>query len=448
MRPSWNIHNGNGKSFVKWLYPGMQVKRWLLLMMLGITIISLGAAYILREIYVVYTFPEVVRYLTLQFLPRYVRGILFLTIGISTIVIAITRLNRSLLSAFVPAGKIDDLAQAVYNHRQLKRGPKIVAIGGGTGLSTLLKGLKEHTNNLTAIVTVADDGGSSGRLRRELGVLPPGDFRNCIAALADSESLMTQLLQYRFGEGSGLKGHSFGNLFIVAMSGVVGSFEEAIKESCRVLAVRGQILPSTLDNVTLSAYTEDDQMIRGESNIPSTGKRIKRVYLEPEDALSYPEAVHAIREADLIVIGPGSLYTSILPNLLVGGISDAIRRSSATKMYICNVATQPGETDYYTVQDHVEAIQRHIGDGMLQYVLANGNFGHNIPAEWNANPVYANGPLPEGITIVVSDVVSQDNPLRHDPAKLSTAIVQTYYSKESLRRRREEDQLEAEAVGA
>ncbi|MSQ15451.1 MAG: YvcK family protein [Dehalococcoidia bacterium] len=443
MKPLWNnLSNGNRRSYLKWLYPGMEVKRWLGLMMLGITIISLGAAYILRELYSSYTFPEVVWYLTLQFLPRYLRGILFFGVGIGTIGIAITRLNKSLLSAFIPPGQVEDIAQAVYNHRQLKRGLKIVAIGGGTGLSALLKGLKEYTGNLTAIVTVADDGGSSGRLRRELGVLPPGDFRNCIAALADSEALMTRLLQYRFGEGSGLKGHSFGNLFIVAMSGVVGSFEEAIKESCRVLAVRGQILPSTLANVTLSAHTEDNQTVRGESNIPNSGKRIKRVYLEPEDALPYPEAIRAIEEADLIVIGPGSLYTSILPNLLVGGLSEAIRRSSGTKMYVCNVATQPGETDYYTLRDHTDAITRHVGEGMFQYVLANGTFGHKIPAEWNVDPVYSHGPVPEGAVLVVGDLVSKESPLRHDPDKLSTAIIQAYYSRESLKKKREEEKLE------
>lgn len=445
MKRPWT-NGSNGRSFIKWLYPGMQVKRWLLLLMVGITIISLGVAYILREIYVFYRFPEIVQYLTLQFLPRYIRGILFLGVGFGIVALAIIRLNKSVLSAFMPDGKNEDLAEVLYNYRQLKRGPKVVAIGGGTGLSTLLKGLKEYTGNLTAIVTVADDGGSSGRLRKDFGVLPPGDIRNCIAALADSESLMSKLLQYRFEDGSGLKGHSFGNLFIVAMSEVVGSFEEAVKESCRVLAVRGQILPSTLENVTLSANMEDDETVRGESNITSSGKRIKGVYLEPDGAVAHPEAVRAIEEADILVIGPGSLFTSILPNLLVEGITQAIRRSQGTKMYICNVATQAGETDYYTVQDHVEAIQRHRGEGLFQYVVANGNFGYTIPKELKSNPVYSDGHLPQDVTLVVADVVSSENPLRHDPNKLSAAIFRLYYSRESVKRRREEEQLEP--VGA
>ena len=261
-----------------------------------------------------------------------------------------------------------------------------MAIGGGAGLSVLLRGLKEHTDNLTAIVTVADDGGSSGRLRRELGVLPPGDFRNCIAALADAEPLMTRLMQYRFSEGSGLEGHSFGNLFIVAMSGVVGNFEQALRETSRVLAVHGQILPSTLENVTLTAQVSGDQTVRGESNIPESGRSISRVYLEPQEAEAYTEAVQAILEADMVILGPGSLYTSVLPNLLVDGISQAICSSNSLKVYVCNVATQPGETDNYSVEDHAEAIMRHVGADLFHYLLHHDTNQHVVPPTAKLGP--------------------------------------------------------------
>ena len=303
---------------LKWFYPGMHVKRWLALMMLGVVIMGLGGAYVLREAYVSYTFPGFVYYLTLQFIPRIWRGVMFMAASVSLILFALWHLNHSILSAVLPQRRQGSLISIIHSRRFLRRGPKIVAIGGGTGLSTLLRGLKEYSGNLIAIVTVADDGGSSGRLRKELGILPPGDVRNCIAALADAEPLMTKLFQYRFSDGSGLAGHSFGNLFIVAMSGVVGNFEEAIKQTSRVLAVRGQIIPSTLANVTLNAITEDEETIEGESNITGSDSRIKEVYLLPDNPQASPEAIRAILEADMIVVGPGSLFTSVLPNLLGG----------------------------------------------------------------------------------------------------------------------------------
>ncbi len=283
-------------NFIKWFYLGINVKRWLLLMAVGVAILGLGFSYFLREVYASYTFPDSAYYVTLQFLPRWFRGILFLSISAGIILFAFWRLSNSLLSALVRRSGDESLASVLYSSRYLARGPKIVAIGGGTGLSTLLRGLKEYSGNLTAVVTVADDGGSSGRLRRELGILPPGDVRNCIAALADAEPLMTRLFQYRFSEGSGLEGHSFGNLFIVAMSGVTGSFEEAIRETSRVLAVRGNILPSTLANVTLSANTEDEEVIHGESNITDSPSRIREVYLQPPNVEANPDAVRAILE--------------------------------------------------------------------------------------------------------------------------------------------------------
>ncbi len=412
--------------FLKWLYPGMHIKRWLLLLLVGISGIGLGLAYILREVYEVYTFPDVFYYVTLQFIPRYFRGALFLLISAAVIIVAVWRFNRSLILALIPNGRDDSLVNIVYQQRYLRRGPKTVAIGGGTGLSTLLRGLKEHTGNLTAIVTVADDGGSSGRLRRELGVLPPGDFRNCIAALADAEPLMTRLFQYRFGEGSGLEGHSFGNLFIVAMSGVTGSFEEAIRESSRVLAVRGQILPSTLANVILFAQTEDEATIQGESNIPHGGSPIKRVFLDPSKVPAYPEAMHAILEADLIIIGPGSLYTNNLPNLLVDGIKEAIWASPALKVYVCNVATQKGETDGFSVVDHVAALELHVGPGLFHFVLVNSNTGARFPEEWKVDAVDYRGEPLNGVNVVLVDVVNEENRLRHDPKRLASQLLRLY----------------------
>ena len=415
-------------NFFKWLYPGMHIKRWLLLLLVGIVIISLGFAYVLRQVYISYTFPNWVWYATLQFIPRYIRGALFMGTGVTLIVVAFWQLNRSLLSAMVPAGRENKLVDMVFTYRYLQRGPKVVAIGGGTGLSTLLRGLKEYTGNLTAVVTVADDGGSSGRLRRELGVLPPGDFRNCIAALADAEPLMTRLFQYRFQEGSGLEGHSFGNLFIVAMSAITGNFEQAIRESSRVLAVRGQILPSTLADVTLNARMEDEAVVSGESNIPHGDGHIKQVYLEPSDAEAYSEAVRAILDADLIVLGPGSLYTSVLPNLLVDGVAKALRASSAVKVYVCNVATQRGETDGYNVADHVAAIERHVGPGLFSYVLANSNTAATLPEEWHVSIVTPDEQPISGLQLVLADVVNEEYRLRHDPKKLGATLLKLYYS--------------------
>lgn len=251
---------------------------------------------------------------------------------------------------------------------------KVVVIGGGTGLSVLLRGLKEYTSNITAIVTVADDGGGSGVLREDLGMLPPGDIRSCLIALANTEPTMEKLLQYRFKEGN-LKGQSFGNLFIAAMDGIYGNFEMAIKETSNVLRITGKVLPVTLDNVSLIAHLDDGTMVEGESKIPKVvrerGAKIHKISMYPE--LSYPleESLKSIQEADLIVLGPGSLYTSVIPNLLVKNMIEHIGRAKAPVVYICNVMTQPGETDAYTLVDHVDAILRHTHEGFINYVVAN-----------------------------------------------------------------------------
>jgi len=420
--------------FLKWFYPGMHIKRWLALMIIGVAIMTFGLAYILREAYISgFTFPGFVYYLTLQFIPRYVRGGMFMFSAGGLILYAVWKLNHSIVSAVMPnRNGNESIVNMIYNQRALRRGPKIVAIGGGTGLATLLRGLKEYTTNLTAIVTVADDGGSSGRLRRELGILPPGDVRNCIAALADAEPLMTSLFQYRFSEGSGLAGHSFGNLFIVAMSGVVGNFEDAIRQTSRVLAVRGQIIPSTLANVTLCAKTDDARTIHGESSISETKAkgRIKEVFLLPEDPPAHPETVRAILEADMIILGPGSLYTSLLPNLLVEGVRRAFVASPALKVYVCNVATQPGETDGFSLSDHVTAIEEHTGGHFLHRVMVNDNLSGTLPNADRSQPVTVDSLLENGIRLVAADVVSERNRYHHDSKKLAQTLLRLYYDRD------------------
>ena len=317
--------------------------------------------------------------------------------------------------------------------------PKVVAIGGGTGLATLLRGLKSHTPHITAIVTVADDGGSSGRLRRELGLLPPGDFRNCIAALAEDEALITQLFQYRFGQGEALKGHSFGNLFITALAGVTGSFERAILEASRVLAVQGRILPSTLEDVALVADLKIESetapsrlaRVQGESAIPMARQPIERVFLQPEDARAYPEAVRAILDADLIVAGPGSLFTSVLPNLLVRDIRRAVEASPARRLYVCNIATQPGETDGYDVDQHLSALEHHLGPGLFPFVLA--NTGRPAPdpdmARWQ--PVVLHHPPHAVYKVIEADLLDPAIPWRHDSGKLASQILHFYRDRQT-----------------
>ena len=291
----------------KWLYPGMWVKRWILLSVFGIIIISMGFVMVLLE----------------QSPKNKTYAAFIIIAGMLGVITGIKRIIKSFVQVFLPEGR-DELVDRVYQKRVLERGPRIVVVGGGTGLSTMLHGLKEYTSNITAIVTVADDGGSSGRLRKDLDILPPGDIRNCLVALADAEPLMGKLFQFRFGEGSELKGHSFCNLFIAAMSQVTGDFDAAIKESSKVLAIRGRVLPATLDKASLVAEHVDGTVTVGESNIPKLGSRIVKVSLRPADCKATDEAIDAIRRADVIVLGPGSLYTSIMPNLLIGNIAKEI----------------------------------------------------------------------------------------------------------------------------
>lgn len=416
-------------SFIKWFYFGMHIKRWLLLLLFGVAIMGLGFGYFLREVYVSYTFPSFVYYLTLQFVPRFARGAIFVTASLGIISFAVWKLNQSLLSAFIKPERNESIVDIIYNHRYLRRGPKIVAIGGGTGLSTLLRGLKEYTGNITAIVSIADDGGSSGRLQREFGVLPPGDIRKNIAALADAEPLMSRLFEYRFSEGEGLEGHSFGNLFILAMTEVAGNFEEAVRETSRVLAVRGQILPATLSALTICARTHGGEIIRGESAITEHGD-VKEIFLDPPAIQANPDAIRAILQADIIICGPGSLLTSVMPNILVEGIRRAMEVSPALKVYVCNVATQHGETDAFKVSDHFNTMTQHLkGANPFEYVLANSNTDAVLPEEWHSEPVVIDRMTLDGARVLRADVVSVENRYRHDSKKLADALIRLYYER-------------------
>jgi uncharacterized cofD-like protein len=445
----------NLKSASRFLRPGLGLKRWLAPLLVGLVILGLGIGLFLRWLTAAAALPPLLQLILLQSLPDWARGLVLMVLGVALTGYSLIKLNALMLGAFLPdQASVRYVARRVYRHRRRRReGPKVVAIGGGTGLSVLLSGLKDYTENITGIVTVADDGGSSGKLRRELGVLPPGDFRNCIAALADDEALTTQLFQYRFRTG-GLEGHSFGNLFITAMAEVTGSFEKALYESGRVLNIRGTILPSTLEDVTLCAEVEEGPQTRkveGESAIPEAMAPIERVYLQPDAPAAFPPALQAILGADLIVAGPGSLYTSIIPNLLVAEIASAIRSSNAPKIYICNVATQPGETEGYTIDDHVQAIQAHtdiiefglrdaagepedkqIGHKqasyyLFDYVLANNNQRQSIPAAKNhLQTVLLADPGPERYQVIGANVVDEQYPWRHDSTKLAKELMNWY----------------------
>jgi uncharacterized cofD-like protein len=417
--------------YLTWLIPGMGVKRWFLLILLGITLLGIGFGVLILNFY--RTAPDtwwlpILSWASLRFLPRTLRAIIFGGTGVALIVFGFWELNRSILTPFIQPGQ--HMVDAVRLHRQRGRGPRIVAIGGGHGLATMLRGLKEYSHNITAIVTVADDGGSSGRLRREVGILPPGDIRNCLAALSDDEALLTQIFQYRFAsQQADLEGHSLGNLFITALADITGSFEAAVAESGRVLAVRGRVLPSTLHDVHLSAdvilpHVANQVRVQGESQIPKSNGRVRHVWLEPSAPPAFPQAIQAILAADLIVVGPGSLYTSILPNLLVPDLAEAIRASRAFKVFVCNVATERGETSGYSCGDHLQTIQQHISGDLFDITVANNSYDNKLPdgVEW----VKIEPELEDDYRIYKVDLVDTLYPWRHDARKLSQVVIELY----------------------
>lgn len=425
----------NSTTLRMWLRPGMMIKRWLALFMLATVITSLGLAMGLAWIYEHYTFPKriqpYVEWLTLQPLAHPWREIVIVAIGFLFLLGTLWKLSRSLIAPLMDADTSGRAFSEIINeHRFGPSKPEfnVVAIGGGTGLSALLRGLKLQNINLTAIVTVADDGGSTGRIRNVFNMPAPGDIRNCLVALADDESLMGRLFHYRFDkEGSELSGHAFGNLFITAMTQVTGSFEEGVIESARVLNVRGRVLPSTLENITLCAELVDGTRVRGESAIAHDSEAVKHIFVEPQSPDAYRPALAAILNADLIVLGPGSLYTSVLPNLLVGGLREAIQWSRAATAYVCNVATQHGETDDFGYEDHVNEVVEYLGSNELGYAIVNNNNAADsaIRPEWQVSAVPYDGKqvVAGGVQVVATDVVNDRNPLRHDPVKLSNTLI-------------------------
>ena len=418
---------------LRWLIPGIGVKRWIAVILLGTVLLAVGLAVLILDVY--RTAPDtwwlpILSILSLRFLDRTLRGLIFGGIGVGLVIWGIIKLNKTLLRPFILPGQ--NLIDSVSDYRRRDRGPRIVVIGGGTGLSALLRGLKEYSRNITAIVTVADDGGSSGKLRKDIGILPPGDIRNCLTALSNDEEMLTQLFQYRFGDNVGLGGHSLGNLLISALTALTGSFEEAIAETGRVLAVQGQVLPSTLHNVSLVADVRlpdknIEVRIKGESEIPKIGGKIRRLWIEPGNPAAFPPTIQAILSADLIVIGPGSLYTSLVANLLVPDLIEALRASRAYKFYICNVATQPGETDEFTCEDHVEVLDRQIGAHIFDLVICNHSTRGELPngVQWvSVNPLRESG-----YPIYQADLLDEEHPLRHDSTKLAKAVMDLYYER-------------------
>nr|WP_253188447.1 gluconeogenesis factor YvcK family protein [Leptolyngbya sp. 'hensonii'] len=420
----------------KWLAPGLFVKRWLLLSAAGVLLTCLGIAIWVKltPIFYITQFIGDVLEQIARILPNRISGPLAVVIGLLFILWGQSRTLNSITEVLMPEGD-DELVDVLLNHRRLHRGPKIVAIGGGTGLSTLLRGLKEYSANIVAIVTVADDGGSSGRLRREIGVLPPGDIRNCLAALADEEKLVTELFQYRFKAGDGLQGHSFGNLFLTAMAEVTGDLERAIAASSQVLAVRGAVLPATLSDVKLWAELSDGRYVEGESSITAARGQIVRIGCLPAAPPALPKALQAIHEADYIIIGPGSLYTSVIPNLLVPEIAEAIAACQVPRIYVCNVMTQPGETDGYTVSDHIRAIDLACDQPLFDAVLVQKRSPSAQAliryAQDDSQPVILDRETVKqlGRRIVLADVMQEDELtglVRHDPQRLAKVLLRWY----------------------
>ena len=363
-----------------WLIPGLQVKRWFALIFVGAVLMVLGFL-ILCDIKPIFYTMEFIRKVAMNFSTEWL-AFAIIMLGGAVFFKGWQKTNLSILDLNNGREK-EALLEALYRRRKLNRGPKIVAIGGGTGLSMLLKGIKHITNNITAVVTVGDDGGSSGRLREDMGVLPPGDIRNCIAALADDEDLITKLFQYRFKSGEGLEGHSFGNLFLTALCSITGDMVRAVKESSNVLSIRGRVLPATLDDMKLVAEMEDGRIIHGESNIPEAHGRVKRLYTDPVHCKALEDVISAIKEADLIIMGPGSLYTSVIPNLLVEEIAREVAASHAKKIYVSNIMTQPGETDNYKVSDHINALMQHANSrNILDAVLVNDFIPSNLASKY------------------------------------------------------------------
>ena len=416
---------------IDWFRPGIKVKRWIMFGVLGIMMMTFGLSEAMRNS----------RYYSKEYTAFYIfiffSGAFILYLAVAQGMRAVISLiNKGYLNVSLDSRKLGNL---IYEKRLLVKGPKIVAIGGGTGLSTMLRGLKYYTSNITAIVTVADDGGGSGDLREDLGILPPGDIRNCILALSDTEPIMQELLQYRFTEGR-LKNQSFGNLFLAAMDGMSTNFEEAVRKMSSVLAVTGRVVPVTLEDVTLKAKLANGVVVEGESNIPEAvtqyQSKIESIFIVPEEAKAMDDAVTAILEADAIILGPGSLYTSVIPNLLVKDIANALKKTKALKLYVSNIMTQPGETDGFSVSDHIKAIHKHVGEGVIDFAVVNTE---KIADEFQDKYSEKTSELVDidekeieklGIGITKGDFIQiKDGFVRHDTEKLAAILIETIMDK-------------------
>jgi len=421
--------------YLKWLYPNLKVKRWFLLAVFGIFLFATGFSVMNDGVAIGYAelqFRTIVYQITGSTQHIVVpTGVIISILGIAAIIIGFKRMLHSIISSVLPDNE-GGIVDVMYTRNHLRRGPKIVVVGGGTGLSALLRGLKQYTCNLTAIVTVSDDGGSSGKLREELGIQPMGDVRNCLVALADTEDIMDTLFSYRFESGT-LKGHSLGNLLLAGLTDTFGDFQQGIEQVSKVFAIRGKVFPSTLEQVVLVADLEDGTRVEGETAVRVTKGKIDRVYLEPSNCHPLPEALQALEEADLIVLGPGSLYTSVLPNLLVVGLREKIREVKAPCVYVCNVMTEKGETDGYMVSDHLKAILDHCGPGFVDAVLATkGKINAPLLKRYDAEeavPVVADPKAVEqlGAKYYEANLVQAGNVVRHDPDRLAKELIRLLF---------------------
>lgn len=408
----------------KWLYRGLGIKRWILIALAGIGIVVVGSIFTSQP----YKFVSVI-------------GLIWIVCGLFLIFMGVAKTIVSLLTLFLPHGE-RDLINILYQKRYLEKGPKIVAIGGGTGLSHLLFSLKQYSSNITAVVTVADSGGSSGRLREEFNIVAPGDIRNCLVALADAPALMGELFQFRFSKDSELKGHNFGNLFLTAMVQLTnGDFELAVKETSKVLAIRGKVVPSTVSNLHLVAEYEDGTRTEGEAKIPNPKSRIRHLSLTDKEALPTKDSLDAIADADVIILGPGSLYTSVIPNLIIKGMAEAIAKSNAFKIYVCNVMTQHGETDGYSASEHLKAIIDHSHSKIVDACLINNSEPSADTLlvrykEEESFPVRADvDQIREmGCRVVAADLLGLTNYVRHDSAKLNKALIKLIESNRVIKR--------------
>lgn len=413
----------------KWMYPGMGVKRWLFLSWMGLALFTVGIVLYVKFRWAYWLEAHVVRPFndyTGNLVPFWAFHLLFMVVGLVLIVRGLQQWFATIYGALAPYGS-PRLVDVMFERMALANSTSLVAVGGGTGLSSLLRGLKHYTSNITAVVAVSDDGGSSGRLRKDRGLLPPGDIRNCLVALADDDTTLSNLFQHRFAEGGELAGHSFGNLFLAAMTDVAGDFDKAIELSSKILAIRGKVLPGTLRQTSISAEFIDGTIVEGESEIPKARKKIRRVWLSPSDCEAMPKVLTAIREADAIILGPGSLYTSVLPNLLVRGMVDALAEARGLRIYVCNVMTQPGETDGYTAADHLKAVFKHAGRRVVDVALVNSEVPTKLVDRYEAEGAFPVEPdIDEirrmGVRPIAASLINETNLVRHDPDRLAEAI--------------------------